>query len=77
MARKPIPRPGFLDTCEPLGYVYGERRWRDRLTRRLLTWDALHGEIEAFDLRGRHLGVLDAVTGVLVKPAVKGRRIRV
>jgi hypothetical protein len=43
----------------------------------LLTWDALHGEIEAFDLRGRHIGVLDAINGDILKPARKGRRIRV
>jgi hypothetical protein len=43
----------------------------------LLTWDALHGEIEVFDLRGRHIGVLDAIAGDILKPARKGRRIRV
>jgi hypothetical protein len=43
----------------------------------LLTWDSLHGEIEAFDLRGRHVGVLDAITGVMIKEARIGRRIRV
>jgi hypothetical protein len=57
--------------------MYGERRWRDPVTRRLLTWDGLHGEIEAVDLRGRHVGVLDVMTGELLKPARKGRRIRV
>ena len=77
MGRAPIPRPGFLDCCEYLGYMYGERRWRDPISQRLLTWDGRHGEIEAFDHLGRHLGVLDAVTGEPVKPARKGRRIRV
>jgi hypothetical protein len=74
---KPIPKPSFLDSCEPLGYLYGERRWRDAAGRRLLTWDALHGEVEAFDLRGRHVGVLDAMTGKPIKQARVGRRIRV
>lgn len=77
MGRRPIPRPSFLDSCDYLGYLYGERRWRDPTGRRLLTWDALHGEIEAFDLRGHHVGVLDAVNGEDLKPARKGRRIRV
>ena len=77
MGRRPIPRPSFLDSCDYLGYLYGERRWRDAAGRRLLTWDALHGEIEAFDLRGRHIGVLDAINGDILKPARKGRRIRV
>jgi hypothetical protein len=37
----------------------------------------LHGEIEAFVSRGRHLDALDAVTGALIKPAEKGRRLDV
>jgi hypothetical protein len=77
LCRKPIPRPSYFDTCDYLGYRYGERRWRDSAARRLLTWDSLHGEIEAFDLRGRHVGVLDAITGVMIKEARIGRRIRV
>ena len=60
VGRKPIPKPGFLDKCDYVGYIYGERRWRDPRDQRLLTWDGLHGEIEAFDARGRHIAVLDA-----------------
>ena len=77
VGRKPIPGPGFLDTCEYLGYIYGERRWRDRRADVLYTWDALHGEIEIYNLRGRHLGAGDPMTGERVKPARKGRYIRV
>lgn len=43
----------------------------------LLTWDGFHGEIKAFDMRGHHIVALDAVTGKPIKPARKGRRIRV
>jgi hypothetical protein len=53
------------------------RRWRSRDGQRLFTWDSLHGEIEVFDLRGRHLGVLDAVTGEWRKGPIRGRRIDV
>ena len=67
----------FLDFCERLGYVYGERRWRHPLENWILTWDSLHGEIEAFDSRGRHLSVLDALTGARIKHYRPGRRIRV
>jgi Cytotoxic len=77
LRRKPIPRPSLLDTCDYLGYIYRERRWRDRLQNMLYTWDSLHGEIEAFSLRGEHRGALDPLTGQQIKPAVKGRRIRV
>ncbi len=77
MGRQPIPSPSFLQGCDYLGYVHGERRWRSRDGRRLFTWDALHGEIEAYNARGLHIGVLDAVTGRLIKEAVRGRRIDV
>jgi len=45
--------------------------------KRLYTWDGLHGEIEAFNSRGMHVAVLDAVTGVPIKNAVPGRKINV
>lgn len=72
-----IPAHSFLDECELLGAFNGERRWRSADGRRLYTWDFLHGEIEVFNARGWHLGAADALTGVLFKPARKGRRINV
>ncbi len=59
-----------------MGYIYGVRRWRGA-DGRIFTLDALHGEIEVFDTRGRHVGVIHAVTGVTIEPNRKGRRIRV
>ena len=76
MSRKPIPRPGFLDECDYLGYIYGQRRWRSPRGF-ICTWDSLHGEIEVFNARGEHRGVIDAVTGKPINPARKGRMIRV
>jgi hypothetical protein len=70
-------RPDFLEThCEKLSRD-GEQRWRNRKGDRLYTWDALHGHIEVFNSRGRHLGVLEAQTGQLIGPPVPGRRIDV
>jgi Cytotoxic len=43
----------------------------------IFTWDALHGEIEGFSVRGEHRGAFDPVSGQRIKPPVKGRRIRV
>ena len=60
---------------EYLGFVYGERRWRSHGGRRLYTWDHLHGEVEALNGRGDHLGSLDPVSDKAIKAAVKGRRI--
>ena len=77
MGRKPIPKPSFLDDCDYLGFVHGERRWRSKNRKRLYTWDGLHGEVEAFNARGRHLGSFDPITGALIKTAVQGRKIDV
>ena len=77
MSGKPIPSPCFLDRMEYLGFRRGERRWRSLEGERLYTWDSLHGEIEVFNKRGKHLGVLDAVTGELIGGPVRGRTIDV
>jgi hypothetical protein len=55
----------------------GEQRWRRPDGTEYYTWDRFHKEIEVWNKRGRHLGALDPVTGVLIKPARKGRRIDV
>ena len=73
----PIPNPSYLDECESLGAYGGQKRWRSPDGKRLLEWDGRHGEIEAFNLRGEHLGALDPVTGILIKLARKGRCIDV
>ncbi|WP_379922419.1 colicin E3/pyocin S6 family cytotoxin [Erythrobacter sp. R86502] len=60
-----------------MGFVHGAKRWRNLDGSRLYTWDSLHGEVEVFTKRGFHLGAADAVTGVIFKSAIKGRRIDV
>jgi Cytotoxic len=70
-----IPSPGFADDLDYLGQPGGRRRYRDG--ERIYEWDSRHGEWEVYNYRGRHLGVADAVTGELIKDAVKGRRIDV
>jgi len=42
-----------------------------------MTWDGLHGEVEVYNARGKHVGVKNAVTGVWLKDAIRGRRIDV
>lgn len=76
MGGKPIPKPSFLDECIPIGAVNGRKRWKSEDGKRLYTWDSLHGEIEVFNDRGRHLGVFSP-EGKLIKDAVKGRKIDV
>jgi hypothetical protein len=74
---KPIPKPSFLDKLKLLGAVHGVKRWRSADGKRLYTWDSLHGEIEVFNARGRHLGVIDPLTGEPIKDAIRGRKIDV
>lgn len=77
VAGKARPSPCFLDEMESLGAVKGEKRWRSKDGKRLYTWDSLHGEIEVFTKKGKHLGAADAVTGKLIKEPVPGRSIDV
>jgi hypothetical protein len=71
-----VPKTSFLRTCESLGAVNGKKRWRSLDSTRLYEWDSLHGEIEVYNKRGDHLGVLDS-DGVFIKNAIKGRTIDV
>ncbi|MBE5318740.1 hypothetical protein IM793_06220 [Pedobacter sp. MR2016-19] len=76
MGGKPIPKPSYLDECEYLGAINNQKRWKSADGKRLYTWDSLHGEIEVFNIRGKHLGVKDP-DGLFIKEAVKGRKIDV
>lgn len=77
MSAVPRPKPCFLDGQEPCGSPGGRKRWRNRRHDRYYEWDELHGHIEVYNKRGRHLGVLHAVTGTFIDAAVPGRRIDV
>ena len=77
MAGKPRPRPCFLDGMAKKRVQGVDQVWVSESGKRLYTWDSLHGEIEVFNKRGKHVGVIDAVTGVQIKDAVEGRSIDV
>ena len=47
-------------------------RWQDRS--RFYEWDYLHGRVEVYDWRGRHLGEFDPETGEQTKPADPQRK---
>lgn len=76
MGGTPIPNPCFLDNCVYIGVFNNQKRWKNEKSDRIYTWDSLHGEIEVFNKRGYHLGVLFP-DGQFKKNAVKGRRIDV
>lgn len=73
-----IPRqpPDFLSEQEELPWN-GESRWRSACGKRIYTYDQLHGHIEVYNKRGKHLGELDVETGEKIAPAKKGRSIDV
>ena len=71
----PKPTPCYLDGLESHKVINGRKVYRSG--RFLYTWDELHGEIEVFDRRGRHMGALDGTTGEQIKPAKAGRRLHV
>jgi hypothetical protein len=73
---KPIPKPCFLDECIYVGAINGQKRWRSKNGKRLFTWDSLHGEIEVFNSRGKHVAVYNP-EGIQIKNAVEGRTIDV
>ena len=77
MAKIQRPRPSILDSMEDLGFINGNKLWRSACGRRFYSWDSLHGEIEVYNQRGKHIGVVHAVTGKWIKDAVKGRTINV
>ncbi|USH45547.1 HicA-like toxin [Gordonia phage Phabuloso] len=72
IAREP---PDFLSSMEQLpGRV--PKTWRDA-NGRLFQYDSLHGNIEGYNKRGKHIGVFHVDTGERVGPGVRGRSISV
>jgi len=71
----PIPNPSYLDGSDFYRFIDGRKVWSDAGKGLFYTWDSLHGEIEVFNKRGRHLGAVDSLTGVFIKDEVKGRKL--
>ncbi|EHK82134.1 colicin E3/pyocin S6 family cytotoxin [Rhodococcus pyridinivorans] len=76
MSPVPRTRPDWLDDQVKL-QRNGEQRWSNHDGSRLYEYDRLHGHIEVYNKRGRHLGVLDATTGEFIGDPVPGRKIDV
>jgi hypothetical protein len=74
----PIARthPDFLDTQIRVPWQ-GVTRWRNEDGDRLYEYDSRHGHVEAYNSRGRHVGVLDVKSGVRIGGAKAGRKIDV
>lgn len=72
----PSTTSSFLKDCVRLKTINGEKRWGSPDGSRIYTWDSLHGEIEVYNTRGKHLSVLNS-DGDIIKGAVNGRKIDV
>ena len=44
---------------------------------RYFQWDYTHNNIEVYNRRGQHIGIMDPVTGAMIGPRVVGRTINV
>lgn len=77
MVGVPRPVPSYLDGFDKLKVQGGQQIWANKERTRYFTWDYLHGEIEGFNKRGKHLGAFDARSGELIKPAIQGRTLDV
>ena len=55
----------------------GKPRWRSEDEDRFYEWDELHGDIEVYNSRGKHIGVLNSDGSPSTKKAVAGRTIDV
>ncbi len=75
MSRKAVPKPSILDRCRAVGIERGRKIYKDDEEGIFYTWDSLHGELEVFNKRGRHIGVACPETGKIIKPAIRGRKI--
>lgn len=75
MGGLPIPIPSILDGLAIVGVEAGRKIFKDSAESIYYTWDSLHGEVEVFNKKGLHLGVIDAISGMTIKPAIRGRRI--
>ena len=69
------PIPCFLDKFTFYKVLNGRKTYRSDY--KYYQWDELHGEIEVYNKRGRHLGVLHSITGDKIKEAIKGRKLDV
>jgi hypothetical protein len=69
LTRVPPPKPSFLDFQSFWKVIGGKKVYRSSDGSKLYVWDSFR--------RGYHLGVVDALEGKFIKPAVKGRKIDV
>lgn len=76
MAHKQPPDSEFIRSLTRVRAREREPRWKSE-DGRIFIWDGLHGELEMYNKRGKHLGVVNPETGAMMKGAVQGRNIDV
>jgi hypothetical protein len=66
----------FLDGLTPTKAKTQRKRWLGGKGQ-IYEEDTQHGELEKYNGRGKHKGVVDPDTGEIIKPPVKGRTTEV
>lgn len=76
MSGKDILQPSQSSIWQELEPYRGKTK-RNEKGDRYYEWDYTHGDIEMYNDRGEHLGSIDGITGEQIKPAIKGRKIKI
>lgn len=74
MAYNPIACGAYVATLRKAFRKGFRRRWTDE-NGNIYEWDSRHSELERYNRRGRHTGVIDPETGERIRPSIPGRRI--
>lgn len=75
MGGLPRPKPSILDNLKVAFIEGGRKVYFEPIEKLYYSWDSLHGEVEGFNHQGRHIGAACPITGTMLKPAVRGRRV--
>lgn len=77
----PMPENCFLLLGENYDFfrvISKKKTWTNKKRSRYYQWDELHGEVEVYNKRGKHLGAMeDPSVNVITKPRDKSRTIDV
>uniref|UniRef100_A0A7C2BBE5 Colicin E3-like ribonuclease domain-containing protein n=1 Tax=Pseudomonas graminis TaxID=158627 RepID=A0A7C2BBE5_9PSED len=70
------PDPSIVSGFRVANVDGGRKHYFDAVEQRCHSWDSFHGEFEVLDRRGFHLVSVCPATGLVLKPPVRGRRIK-
>jgi hypothetical protein len=76
---KALPKgPGGSPVWKGLNPYRGKTKTNGKgRNQKFYEWDYTHNDIEVYDRNGNHLGSMDPISGDMIKPPVKGRKINI